>query len=755
MLQEPNYITQISEELQLKNYQVEVVLELIAEWATVPFIARYRKEKTGDLNEDNIREVIALKTKIENLYEAKKTAINGIEELGKMTPELMENILKAKTLKEVEDIYKPYKSKKKTKAMIAIENGFQIVADEIKKNKDLTKNDEVLQEFLKDFSFEEIIEWACEIIAAEISANADLRADLIETLQKYGELSSKYKTEKSLEKLNEKDKNQIPKFEIYNDFTLKISWLKPYQILALNRWEKLGILNKKIEKTDKTFEGIGYHYARILSCHSEQKSVIPDSDPESLDPETSSGWQRENSGWQMTNTRKNRISFPFSEQLTEWLKKWYDALFSSVENEIMSNLWEYWEDDAISTFQINLKNLLMTKPEYGKSILSIDPWYAAGCKIAVLDELWNPLEFSKIFLHREENAKTILWDLIKKYSPNVVIVGNWTWNLETIEVLKKVLEGEKNAPEIYIVNESWASVYSASKIAKEEFPDLDSLDRGTISLGRRFIDPLSELVKVPVWSIGVGLYQHDVAPKKLEEKLGNVVEDVVNEVWINVNNTSVYVLNQISWIDKRLAKKIYNNRPYKSREELKKQMNDKQYEQAIWFLRIPESEEKLDNTDIHPEQYELAKYILENVGNSGLNSLQGEGVAQFFNENKEKLENIYPDVNESTIEFILQSFKNAGIEKRTISTHKKVDFNEKKQEIKEWSIVNWIVKNVVAFGAFVDIWLKNDGLVHISEIADTFVKDPNEFLEVGQDVRVKVTKIDEKSRKIQLSMKGL
>ena len=300
--------------------------------------------------------------------------------------------------------------------------------------------------------------------------------------------------------------------------------------------------------------------------------------------------------------------------------------------------------------------------------------------------------------------------------------------------------------DIFIVNESGASVYSASKVAQEEFPELDSLDRGTISLWRRFIDPLSELVKVPVGSIWVGLYQHDVQAKKLEEELGNVVEDVVNEVWVNVNNASSYVLNYISGIDKRLAKKIYNNRPYKSREDLKKQMTEKTYEQAIWFLRIPESEEKLDNTDIHPEQYDLAKFVIA--------ELWDWDFVTFFENNKLKILELYPDANEETLEFIINSYKNAGIEKRTISTHKKAIAGGY-VDAKEWDIVEGIVKNVVPFGAFVDVGLKQDGLVHISQIWDKYVKDAKEVFEVGQDVRVKILWIDEKTWRISLGMRGV
>ena len=693
VLELPNYIEIISKWLNFKKFQVETVLELVWEWATVPFIARYRKERTWNLDEDNIRGIIEFRDKTEKLHKAKQTAVNWIESMWKMTDELMNNILKAKTLKEVEEIYKPYKSKKKTKAMIAIEKWFQVVADMIKKNREF----EIPKELLEKYSEEEILEWCVYIIAAEISSNADLRADLLETLQKYWNIISKIKTEKALEKLNEKDKAQISKFNIYAEFVGRISYLKPYQILALNRWEDLKILTVKIEKTDKTYEWLAFHYARLL-----------------------------------------KIRVPFIDILEKAFKEWYDTLFKSVETELRWILSEIWEDDAIETFKQNLANLLMTKPEYGKKILAIDPWYKAWCKMAILDELANPLSFDKIFLHQKDSSLTKLKNILEKEKPSVIVVWNGTWVNETIELIQSISDIDT-----YIVNESWASVYSASKTAKEEFPDLDSLDRWTVSIGRRYIDPLSELVKVPVWSIWVGMYQHDMPEKKLEEKLGNVVEDVVNEIWINVNTSSSYVLNHISGIDKRAAKKIYNHRPYKSRKDLAKQLSDKVYEQAVWFLRVPESKEKLDNTDIHPDQYELAKYILEN--NISLDN---------FAENKEVLVKLYPDVASSTVEFILDAYENLWLEKRVNSSHKKVT-KKWNIEIKEWDIVDWVVRNVVAFWAFVDIGMKNDGLVHISQIADKFVSDPKEFVEVGQSVKVKVTGIDEKTGKIQLSMKNI
>jgi uncharacterized protein len=379
----------------------------------------------------------------------------------------------------------------------------------------------------------------------------------------------------------------------------------------------------------------------------------------------------------------------------------------------------------------------MTKPEYGKNILAIDPGFASGCKIAVLDSLGEPLEFNKIFLFSKDKARAFLKSWITKYKIEVVIVGNGTGCNESVDLTQEIFDGE-----IFIVNESGASVYSASKIAKEEFPELDSLDRGTVSIGRRFIDPLSELVKVPVESIGVGMYQHDMPIKKLEEKLGYVVEDVVNQIGINVNNASSYVLNHISGIDKRSAKKIYNHRPYKSRVHLKKQLSDKVYELAIGFLRVPESPEPLDNTDIHPDQYELAKYVIEN-----------NITVASFESNKVKLQELYADATAGTVEFILESHANIGHDPRVNSSHQKAGQKLDIKTIKQGDTFDGVVRNVVAFGAFVDIGLKNDGLVHISQLVNRYISDPKEVVEVGQKVRVKLMSIDEKTGKIQLSMK--
>ncbi len=689
----PNYTKIIAQALEFKDFQVSIVLELTAEGSTVPFIARYRKERTGNLDENDIRAIIELQTKEENLHKAKQTAINGIEELGKMTPELMANIVWAKTLKEVEDIYKPYKLKKKTKAMIAIEKGFQIVADAIKKNT-LIIPDTLLAEYPRD----EIIMGSIEIIGAEISAHTVLRHSLIAELQKMGDIISTKKSDKMLEKLNQKDTEQIPKFALYFDFNARINRVKPYQILALNRWENLGILTIKLDKDEEILESTREVYANHLSLRQS-----------------------------------------FIAELELAFKLGYDALFGSVENEIRWELSEIGEDDAIRAFQTNLQALLMSRPEYSKTILAIDPGYRAGCKMCIIDTLGNPVLFDKIFLHEIERAKSQLSGIFKKYTIDTVVIGNGTGSDETSALVAELYNGE-----VIIVNESGASVYSASLIAQEEFPDLDSLDRGTVSIGRRYIDPLSELVKVPVGSIGVGMYQHDIAEKKLTEKLGYVVEDVVNEVGINVNNASIYVLGHISGIDKREAKKIYNHRPYKSRIALQKVLSEKAYKLAIGFLRVPDSKELLDNTDIHPDQYPLARYIIE----QGVNTTN-------YTSHQIQCQELYIDANKDTLEFILEAYRNVGIEKRVSSTHTKAKKKIAMEDIKEWDIFDGVVRNVVAFGAFVDIWLKSDGLVHVSQLANKFVANPSDIVSVGDRVKVRITSIDKATGKIQLSMKDV
>ncbi len=699
MLLEPNYIKEISDALSLKTFQVEVILAMVEEGDTIPFIARYRKERTGNLDEEDIREILTQKAKRESLYKAKQTAINGIEEQEKLTEDLLKKIIACQTIKEVEAIYKPYKLKKKTKAIIAIEKGFGPVAEMIKQGVDEADIKNESGVLLSEYPLEEILEGAQCIISAEISSEPKLRSFLKKQTLDDSRVTSKKKSEKMLEKLKEKDAKQIPKFELYDDFNSGFKALKPYQTLALNRGEQLGILNVKIDKTE------------VMERLTQQKYF-----------------------------RDIKYQGQGTELLMAAFKDGYTVLFKSLENEIRSDLAEIAEDDAISSFRSNLEALLMTRPEYGKMMLAIDPGYRAGCKLAILDELGTPVHFDKIFLHQQEKAKITLKTLISEYKPEVIVLGNGAGVDETLDLIQSL-----SKTQVYIVNEAGASVYSASKIAQEEFPELDILDRGTISIGRRYIDPLSELVKVPVEAIGVGMYQHDIPVKKLEKRLGYTVEDVVNKVGINVNTASTYVLNHIAGIDKRAAKKIFNHRPYKSREALKKVLSDKVYEQSTGFLRVPESSEELDNTDIHPDQYPLTRYYL---------GCKNEGTVEaIFSTHKVEMRNLYPEVTPLTLDFIAEAYDKIGKDERIHSSHRKAQEKIDPNSIIEGSIVSGVVRNVVAFGAFVDIGLKNDGLLHVSQIANKFISNPADELEVGQRVQVKILSM--KDGKIQLSMKAV
>lgn len=685
---EPNYIAEISNLLELKPYQVETVLTLTKEGSTVPFIARYRKEVTGNLDETQIRAILELQNKIESLYKAKVTAINGISEQWKLTQELEANIIACETLAAVEEIYRPYRLKRKTKAMIALEKGFGVISDHLKKYNQIL----IPETLLSEYSQEEILEGVIEIIGAEIAIETHLREFLKSELMQTGLIVSKKKSEKMLEKLETNAKKQLYKFDTYAEFSRKVSLIKPYQTLALGRGESLSILSVAIE------------------------------------------WDEE-LAWEFVR-RVTRVA-PIDTYLAG-ITLGYKKLYESVENEIRTELTEIAELDAVATFSTNLYSLLMTKPEYGKRLLAIDPWFRTGCKLAILDTLGNPIVFDKIYLDTPKEAREKLIKLIGKTDVDVIVIGNGTGSPETLELLGTC---ELDIP-TYIVNESGASVYSASEVAQGEFPDLDVTDRGTISIGRRYIDPLSELVKIPPQSIGVGMYQHDIREKILTERLGYVIEDVVNAVGINVNSASAFVLTYISWLTKKSAQKLSENRPYHSRKSIKKVLWDKAYEQAIGFLRVPDSPEPLDNTDIHPSQYELASYIIkENI------------TSREYSQHEESLKALLPDVTNGTLDFIWESYQSIGHDPRTESTAMAKTKTLTMDSVNIGDILDGVVRNVVAFGAFVDVGLKNDGLVHISEIVDRYIRDPKEVLEVGQKVRVKITNIDKETLKIQLSIR--
>jgi len=683
-----NYTESIAKTLNLTQSQVQNILSLTDENNTVHFIARYRKEKTHNADENEIRAVIDLRFKMIALDEAKEKAIKNIKEQDKLTPELEKKINEAKTLSAVEDLYAPYKRKKKTKADIARELGFGPVADQIRKQIPLN----ILAALLAKHKEEDILSGACDIIAQDIADNTDYKELLRQYYLSKGSLSS---NGVSYEKLDNNQIKQLKTFSIYEAFTSMVKRLKSYQILALNRGETLGLLKVSLDNEKEAYELLW-------------KKIV-------------------------TNDTHKAL-------LTTAVKDGYKKLFSSIERELRSTLSEKASDEAIRTFQKNLKNLLLLKPHYGKGILAIDPGYRTGCKICVLDENGNPKKFSKVFIEKEDIAVSTLKLLESQYKIDIAVIGNGTASNETVDLLRK------HFPEmqIAVVNESGASVYSVSEVGQEEFPDLDATDRGTVSIGRRYIDALSELVKIPVISIGVGMYQHDMNQKELEKKLSEVVEDVVNAVGINVNVASPYLLSYISGLTKKMSQKVYDNRPYDNRIALKKILSAKAFEQAAGFLRIPDSDNEFDKTSLHPEQYKLAEFIIKHRSETHI-----------FQNHKEKILSLYADANEGTVQEIIKLYDAKDEEVRKLEGNLTSSKTITIEDIEVGQKIKGVVRNITQFGAFVDIGLKNDGLIHISQLADKFVSDPHDIVTVGEQLTVKVIGIDLESKKIQLSLKDL
>lgn len=686
-MQEPEYNHIIAQTLNLRPSQIENVLKLLQQENTVPFIARYRKEATGNLEETTIRMIAEKKEKLEKLYSAQKSTLEKIASKNQLTNELKTAILQATSIKEIELLYAPYKQKRKTRATIAIEKGFANIAEQLYRQQPL----KIPSSLLANYPQQEIIDGACAIISQRIADDNGNRQQIREYYQDRGKINSTYSTK--LDELTPKAKEQVHKFSIYKDFQQPIEKLKAYQILALFRGEKLGILKVKLVNEEPALQQLQRQFPSAKA------------DPTSR------------------------------QYLETCIKEGYKKIFASTENEIRTHLKEKAELESVSVFQKNLQKLLMTKPRYGTKVLAIDPGYRTGCKLAIIDQNTNPLAFDKIFLHKPEAAIAIIEKLIQQHKPDLAVIGNGTAGNETAEFLQKHF----SLP-ITMVNESGASVYSASKIGGEEFPDLDATERGTVSIGRRFIDPLSELVKIPVESIGVGMYQHDVDNKLLKQKLSYVVEDVVNSVGINVNTASSYLLKEISGLDARMAKKIIKNKPYRNREELSKILSEKAYQQAAGFLRIPESSHPFDNTAIHPEQYRVANYIIDNK-------------IQNYPSHAWTLKNIYTQINQETFLDILAAYQQAGQDPRKHEAVLITGTTHEPSSIKIGKILPGIVRNITTFGAFIDIGLKNDGLVHISEIANEYIRDPADVLDVGQQVTVKIISLDLDKNKIGLSIR--
>ena len=705
-------IKNIASDLNVKDSQVASALKLLSEGATIPFIARYRKEVTGALDEEQLRKINEAYAYEVNLLERKESVIKLIDEKGLLTDELKEKILNAEKLVEVEDLYRPFKEKKKTKATDAINNGLEPLAKMIMSFP--TKGDitSLTSKFINDKvkTVEEAVTGASYIIAEYISDNAYYRKWLRNFIFKNGFIISK-------KKKDAKDEKKV--YEMYYDFKEEVSKIKSYRVLAINRAEKEKIVTVSIDIDD----------AKVLSFFEEK--II-----------------------------KNKESFAVDIVKNAIKDSYKRLIFPSVEREIRAALSEKAEDVAIKNFSENLENLLLTPPIKDKMVLGFDPAYRTGCKLAVLNPVGKVLKIEKIYPHppvnkyEEAKAKTI--DLINKYNIDIVAIGNGTASRESEKFISDVIKSIDRKVDYIIVSEAGASVYSASPLAIKEFPDLVVEERSAISIGRRLQDALSELVKITPESIGVGLYQHDVNAKKLSSSLDFVVTSAVNEVGVNINTASPSLLKYISGLTKTYIDKIIKYREEKgkilSREEVLKNklLSEKVYEQAIGFMRVEGGSNIFDTTDIHPESYDIAKKVMEilNINDDEI----GKCSDKLKDINAKNLASKL-GTDEYTIDTILKSFAKAHRDPR--DEMEKPILKSDILEIKDLKIndkLEGTVRNVVDFGAFVDIGLHNDGLVHISKMSKNYIKHPSEVLKVGDIISVYVIGIDKEKEKVQLSL---
>lgn len=705
-------IKNIASDLNVKDSQVASALKLLSEGATIPFIARYRKEVTGALDEEQLRKINEVYAYEVNLLERKESVIKLIDEKGLLTDELKEKILNAEKLVEVEDLYRPFKEKKKTKATDAINNGLEPLAKMIMSFP--TKGDitSLTSKFINDKvkTVEEAVTGASYIIAEYISDNAYYRKWLRNFIFKNGFIISK-------KKKDAEDEKKV--YEMYYDFKEEVSKIKSYRVLAINRAEKEKIVTVSIDVDD----------AKVLSFFEEK--II-----------------------------KNKESFAVDIVKNAIKDSYKRLIFPSVEREIRAALSEKAEDVAIKNFSENLENLLLTPPIKDKMVLGFDPAYRTGCKLAVLNPVGKVLKIEKIYPHppvnkyEEAKAKTI--DLINKYNIDIVAIGNGTASRESEKFISDVIKSIDRKVDYIIVSEAGASVYSASPLAIKEFPDLVVEERSAISIGRRLQDALSELVKITPESIGVGLYQHDVNAKKLSSSLDFVVTSAVNEVGVNINTASPSLLKYISGLTKTYIDKIIKYREEKgkilSREEVLKNklLSEKVYEQAIGFMRVEGGSNIFDTTDIHPESYDIAKKVMEIL------NINADEIGKCSDKLKDiNAKNLASKLgtDEYTIDTILKSFAKAHRDPR--DEMEKPILKSDILEIKDLKIndkLEGTVRNVVDFGAFVDIGLHNDGLIHISKMSKNYIKHPSEVLKVGDIISVYVIGIDKEKEKVQLSL---
>ncbi|MGF6906444.1 Tex family protein [Fusobacterium sp. PH5-44] len=719
-----NIFNVVSKELGVKESQVASTMALLDEGATVPFIARYRKEVTGNLDEVEIGKILDTVSYMRNVEKRKEEVIKSIEEQGKLTEELTKSIMAAKKLQEVEDIYFPYRKKRKTKADVAIERGLEPLSVAMMLLPSLEKVIEEAEKYITEEvpTKEDAVEGAKLIIAQNISEEAKYREKIREMTLKNGILSTK-----ETKKAKELDNKKV--YADYYEYIEPVAKIPSHRILAVNRGENEDVLNVSVALDDETREKV--------------KSIILRDFPNASLRDTY---------LQIIEDSLDRLILP------------------SIEREVRNILTDKAELESIEVFKENLKNLLMQSPLNEKAILALDPGYRTGCKVAIIDKNGFYKENDVFFLVGEmhspkqlETSRKKMLDYIKKYDIDVIVIGNGTASRETESFVASVIKENKLETKYLIVNEAGASVYSASKIAAEEFPDLDVTVRGAISIGRRIQDPMAELVKIDPKSIGVGMYQHDVNQKRLDESLDSVIASVVNNVGANLNTASWALLSHISGIKKNVAKSIVDHRKengnFKDRKELLKVkgLGAKAYEQMAGFLVIPDGENVFDNTIIHPESYHIAKEILDKINFSlkdyGSNLKEAREKLHNFDYTKFATENNY---GIETVKDIYQALIRDRRDPR--DSFEKPMLKSDILDIDNLEIgmeLQGTVRNVVKFGAFIDIGLHNDALIHISEISDKFIDDPSKVLAVGQIIKVKIKEIDKSRERVGLTRKGI
>lgn len=710
----------ITQELNVQKWQIEAAVKLIDEGNTIPFISRYRKEATGSLNDEQLRNLYERLVYLRNLEEKKNQVLSSIEEQGKLTEELKKQILDAQTLVVVEDLYRPYRPKRRTRATIAKEKGLEPLANIIMLQLTQKPLEEEAQVFISEekevLTVQEAINGAKDIIAEHISDEADYRIYIRKLTAKQGSISS-----------TAKNPEESSVYEMYYEFEEPVKKLAGHRVLALNRGEKEKILTVKVNAPEE--EILRYLKSQII-------------------------------------TKDNPYTAPVLEEVVE--DSYKRLIAPAIEREIRNDLTEQAEDGAIRVFGKNLEQLLMQPPIVGQVVLGWDPAFRTGCKLAVVDATGKVLDTTVIYPTaptteaKIKAAKEKLKELIKKYGITLISVGNGTASRESEQVIVELLKEIPEKVQYVITNEAGASVYSASKLATEEFPNFDVGQRSAASIARRLQDPLAELVKIDPKSIGVGQYQHDMNQKKLGEALNGVVEDCVNKVGVDLNTASASLLEYISGISKAIAKNIVSYREengrFKNRKELLKvsKLGPKAFEQCAGFTRITDGENPLDATSVHPESYEAATKLLEKLGYAAGDIAAGKlsGISKQIKDYKKMAEEL--EVGEITLRDIVKELEKPGRDPREEMPRPilRTDVLDMK-DLKEGMVLKGTVRNVIDFGAFVDIGVHQDGLVHISEMSEKYIKHPLEAVSVGDVVDVRVLGVDLKKKRISLSMKGI